>query len=132
MIANSNANKHKHGGRQVDGAIGILDALSGIVDAVKGKLTIGFDGGIRSGADMYGVFYSPILLLLTQCSFKALALGADFVQLGRPILWGLTHEGEKGVRHVLKSLLAELEITVGLAGYSRLKDIDQAALVENR
>jgi len=132
VIAHSNANKHQHGGRQVDGAIGILDALPGIVDAVKGKLTIGFDGGIRSGADMYDLFHSFILLSLTQRSFKALALGADFVQLGRPILWGLAHEGEKGVRHVLKSLLAELEITVGLAGYSRLKDIDRAALIENK
>ncbi|KAF2452050.1 FMN-dependent alpha-hydroxy acid dehydrogenase [Karstenula rhodostoma CBS 690.94] len=105
-----------HGGRQIDGAIGSLDALPGIVEAVKGKLTIGFDGGIRSGADI----------------FKALALGADFVQIGRPILWGLAHEGEKGVRHVLKSMLADLEITVGLAGCASLKDVNQNLLVARR
>ncbi|KAF2025619.1 FMN-dependent alpha-hydroxy acid dehydrogenase [Setomelanomma holmii] len=102
-----------HGGRQIDGAIGSLDALPAIVEAVKGKVTIGFDGGIRSGADI----------------FKALALGADFVQLGRPILWGLSHEGVVGVRHVLKSLLAELEITVGLVGYARLQDVNATLLV---
>lgn len=64
-------------------------------------------------------------------SFKALALGANFVQLGRPILWGLAHEGEAGVRHVLKSLLAELEITVGLAGCASLKDVNATLLVGN-
>jgi hypothetical protein len=61
-------------------------------------------------------------------SFKALALGADFVQVGRPMLWGLAHQGEKGVRHVLKSLLAELEITVGLAGHTGLKDVDRSSV----
>jgi lactate 2-monooxygenase len=65
-------------------------------------------------------------------SFKALALGADFIQLGRPILWGLAHEGEKGVRHVLKSLLAELEITVGLAGCAKLADVNATFVVPNR
>lgn len=64
-------------------------------------------------------------------SFKALALGADFVQLGRPILWGLAHEGEKGVRHVLKSLLAEFEVTVGLAGCASLADVNSGLLVRS-
>jgi lactate 2-monooxygenase len=64
-------------------------------------------------------------------SFKALALGADFVQLGHPILWGLAHEGEKGVKHVLKSLLADFEITVGLAGCASLADLDESFLAEN-
>ncbi|KAJ4305919.1 hypothetical protein N0V90_001452 [Kalmusia sp. IMI 367209] len=105
-----------HGGRQVDGAIASLDALVDIVEAVKGQLVIGFDGGIRSGADIV----------------KAVALGADFVQIGRPILWGLAHQGEKGVRHVLKSLLAELEITVGLAGCASLKEVNKNLLVENK
>ncbi|KAH7078784.1 oxidoreductase [Paraphoma chrysanthemicola] len=102
-----------HGGRQVDGAVGSLDTLPAIVEAVKGKISIGFDGGIRSGADI----------------FKALALGAEFVQLGRPILWGLAHEGEVGVRHVLNSLLAEFEVTVGLAGCASLEDINASLLV---
>jgi isopentenyl diphosphate isomerase/L-lactate dehydrogenase-like FMN-dependent dehydrogenase len=64
-------------------------------------------------------------------SFKALALGADFVQLGRPILWGLAHEGEKGVRHVLKSMLADFEVTIGLAGYASLADVNASLLVRN-
>ncbi|KAK5945218.1 hypothetical protein PMZ80_002422 [Knufia obscura] len=101
-----------HGGRQVDGAIGSLEALPSIVEAVKGKITIGFDGGIRSGADIY----------------KAIALGADFVQLGRPVLWGLAHEGEKGVRHVLKSLLAEFDLTVGLSGCETLDQVNSTFL----
>ncbi|KAF2655830.1 FMN-dependent alpha-hydroxy acid dehydrogenase [Lophiostoma macrostomum CBS 122681] len=104
-----------HGGRQIDGAIASLDALTSIVEAVNGSMPVGFDGGIRSGADI----------------FKALALGADFVQLGRPILWGLAHEGEKGVRHVLKSLLAELEITVGLAGCSDLGQVNKDLVTAN-
>lgn len=101
-----------HGGRQVDGAIASLDALGPIVDAVGGKLTIGFDSGIRCGADI----------------FKALAIGADFVQLGRPILWGLALNGEEGVRHVLKSLLAEFDLTVGLSGCTGLSDISRDVL----
>jgi lactate 2-monooxygenase len=64
-------------------------------------------------------------------SFKALALGADFIQLGRPILWGLAHDGDKGVRHVLKSLLAELEITMGLIGCARLADINATYVSPN-
>ena len=60
--------------------------------------------------------------------FKALALGADFVQLGRPILWGLAHEGEKGARHVLRSLLADFDLTVGLSGCRGLSDIDRSCL----
>ncbi|KAF7508109.1 hypothetical protein GJ744_009550 [Endocarpon pusillum] len=101
-----------HGGRQIDGAIGSLEALPAIVEAVKGKITIGFDGGIRSGADI----------------FKVIALGADFVQLGRPILWGLALQGEKGVRHVLKSLLAEFDLTVGLSGCHELGDVNSTLL----
>ncbi|KAF1817148.1 FMN-dependent alpha-hydroxy acid dehydrogenase [Eremomyces bilateralis CBS 781.70] len=102
-----------HGGRQIDGAIGSLDALYGISKAVKGKITIGFDGGIRSGADI----------------FKALAIGADFVQIGRPVLWGLAHEGAVGVRHVLKSLLAEFDLTLGLSGCKSVQELNQSFLV---
>jgi lactate 2-monooxygenase len=91
-----------HGGRQVDGAIGALDALPGVVDAVGDELTVLFDSGIRSGADVA----------------KALALGADATLVGRPYLWGLAVGGSAGVRTVLRSLLGELDLTLALAGHS--------------
>ena len=61
--------------------------------------------------------------------FKAIALGADFVQLGRPILWGLAHQGAKGVEHVLRSMLADFDLSVGLSGIQHLKDVNQTHLV---
>lgn len=101
-----------HGGRQVDGAIAALDALSGVVDAVPGDYPVLFDSGIRTGAD----------------AFKALALGARAVLLGRPYVWGLALGGENGVRHVVRSFLAELELTMALAGCPTLADIHPDSL----
>ena len=92
-----------HGGRQVDGAIASLDALPAIAAAAGGDLTILFDSGIRSGAD----------------ALKALALGADAVCLGRPYVWGLALEGQAGVETVLEMILAELDLTMALCGYTR-------------
>ena len=89
-----------HGGRQVDGAVAALDALPAVADEVGGRATVLFDSGIRRGADV----------------FKALALGADAVLLGRPYCWGLAVGGEQGVREVLLNLLADTELTLGLAG----------------
>ncbi|KAI0037067.1 FMN-dependent dehydrogenase [Vararia minispora EC-137] len=90
-----------HAGRQVDGAIGSLEVLPDIVKATGDKMTIIFDSGIRTGADV----------------FKALALGAHAVMIGRLYVWGMSHEGEHGCRHVLKSLLADLDILMTVAGY---------------
>jgi lactate 2-monooxygenase len=101
-----------HGGRQVDGAIASLEALPRIVDAVGDRLTVLFDSGIRSGADV----------------FKAIALGAKAVLLGRPYMWGLAVAGEEGVRHVIRSFLAELDLTMALAGHARLDHIDRSAV----
>ena len=101
-----------HGGRQVDGAIASLDALEAIVGAVGGDVAILLDSGIRSGSD----------------AFKALALGADAVLVGRPYLWGLALEGEAGVATVLKMLLAELDLTMALSGHTRPADLDRSAL----
>ena len=84
-----------HGGRQIDGALASLDALPGVVDAVGDRAAILLDSGIRGGGD----------------SFKALALGADAVLVGRPYLWGLALGGEQGVETVLRMLLAELDLT---------------------
>ena len=102
-----------HGGRQVDGAIASLDALPAIVDAVGGELQVLLDSGIRSGADV----------------FKALALGADAILLGRPYLWGLAVGGEAGVIAVLRAILAELDLTLGLSGHTRPGDVPPSALV---
>ncbi len=101
-----------HGGRQVDGAIGALDALPGIAEAVGDDLAVLFDSGVRSGADVV----------------KALALGADAVLLGRPYLWGLALDGGAGVETVLRMLLAELDLTLALSGYARPGDVGPDAL----
>jgi len=102
-----------HGGRQVDGAIASLDALPGVVEAVGDRLTVLFDSGIRTGADVV----------------KALALGARSVLIGRPVAYGLAHGGESGVRHVLRSLLADLDLTVGLSGCRTLSELTRELLV---
>ncbi|KZV59571.1 L-lactate dehydrogenase [Peniophora sp. CONT] len=97
-----------HAGRQVDGAVGSLEVLPEIVEAVGDKMTILFDSGIRTGSDV----------------FKALALGAHAVMIGRLYVWGMSHEGEAGCRHVIKSLLADLDITMTVAGYQSIdKDV---------
>jgi len=101
-----------HGGRQVDGVIGALDALPGIVAAVGHQMPILFDSGIRTGADIV----------------KALALGARAVLLGRPYIWGLALAGEAGVREILRRLLTEVELTLGLAGYSQVSQLGPEAL----
>jgi isopentenyl diphosphate isomerase/L-lactate dehydrogenase-like FMN-dependent dehydrogenase len=95
-----------HGGRQVDGAIGALDALPGVVAEVGTEIPVLFDSGIRTGADV----------------FKALALGARAVLLGRPYVWGLAVGGEDGVRQVLRSFLAELDLTLALSGCASLEE----------
>lgn len=101
-----------HGGRQVDGALASLDALGPIAEAVGGELAVLFDSGVRGGADV----------------FKALALGADAVCLGRPYLWGLALEGQAGVETVLKMILAELDLTMALCGLTRPDDLSPEAL----
>lgn len=101
-----------HGGRQVDGAIGALDALPAVREAVGPEFPVLFDSGIRSGADV----------------FKALALGADAACLGRPFVWGLALGGQAGVEHVLRCLLAELDLTLALSGYTTIEQVDRSAL----
>jgi lactate 2-monooxygenase len=101
-----------HGGRQIDGAIASLDALPPIVDAVGDQMTVLLDSGIRSGAD----------------AFKALALGADAVLVGRPYLWGLALDGQNGVETVLRCILAELDLTMALSSCTTLGDVDSGLL----
>jgi isopentenyl diphosphate isomerase/L-lactate dehydrogenase-like FMN-dependent dehydrogenase len=102
-----------HGGRQIDGSIASLDALPAIVDAVGGELELLLDSGVRSGAD----------------AVKALALGADAVLIGRPYVWGLAAGGEAGVLAVLRGMLAELDLTIGLSGYTEPGQLHAGMLV---
>ena len=101
-----------HGGRQVDGAIGAIEALPAVVDAVGGRVPVLFDSGIRTGADI----------------FRAVALGASAVLLGRPYVYGLALEGEAGVRDVIRNLIADLDLTAGLAGCRSVAEIGRDCL----
>ena len=89
-----------HGGRQLDGAVASLDALPEVVEAVAGRAEVYLDGGVRRGSDVV----------------TALALGARAVLVGRPVLYGLALDGEKGVRHVLELFRAETENALALLG----------------
>lgn len=101
-----------HGGRQMDGAVGALDMLPNVSDAVGDKTTILFDSGIRRGADV----------------FKAMALGAKAVLFGRPYAYGLALAGEKGVREVTANLLADIDLTLGLAGCTSWQEVNRQLL----
>jgi lactate 2-monooxygenase len=101
-----------HGGRQVDGAIGSLDALPGVVEAVDGRIPVLFDSGVRSGADV----------------FKALALGARAVLVGRPWVYGLALAGADGAREVMEHLWAELDLTMALSGAAGLDQVTRDLL----
>jgi lactate 2-monooxygenase len=105
-----------HGGRQVDGAIATLDALPGVIREVKNRIPVLFDGGIRRGADV----------------FKALALGARTVLLGRLYTWGLSVSGEQGVRDVALNLLADFDLTLALSGYTSCAELDPSALTDSK
>ena len=97
-----------HGGRQVDGAIGSVDALPDVVDAVDGRIKVLVDSGITSGADV----------------FKVLALGADAACIGRPHMYGLALDGADGARDVMANIIAELDLTLGLSGHTSIADLN--------
>jgi lactate 2-monooxygenase len=101
-----------HGGRQVDGSLASLDALPDVVAAVGDRVEVLLDSGVRTGSDV----------------IKALALGARAVLLGRPYVYGLGLGGENGVRHVLRCLLAELDLSMALSGCATIGDIDARLL----
>lgn len=101
-----------HGGRQVNGAIAALDALPGVVDAVADRADVLFDSGIRRGSDV----------------LKAMALGAKAILLGRPYIWGLACHGSEGVAEVVRRLLADVDLTLGLTGYDCLEQLSRKSL----
>src|SRR6478609_4446128 len=101
-----------HGGRQIDQSVPTLAALPGVVERIGGRVPVVFDSGVRQGSD----------------GFIALALGATAVAIGRPYAYGLGIDGETGVREVIRNLLAELDITLGLSGGTSIERVDGGVL----
>lgn len=97
-----------HGARQLDTVPATIEALPEIVRAVGSKLVVMMDGGVRNGIDV----------------FKALALGAKCVFIGRPVIYGLTVNGQQGVEHVLDILRKELDTAMALAGVKTISEIN--------
>ena len=105
-----------HGGRQLDTVLSSCDALPPIVDAVSGRAEIFVDGGIRRGTDV----------------LTALALGARAVLIGRPYLWGLAVDGERGVVRVLTLLRDDFALSMALAGAPAIDRIDRGLVAARR
>jgi lactate 2-monooxygenase len=101
-----------HGGRQANGGLPALDALPAVVEAVGGRAPVLFDSGIRSGSD----------------AAKALALGATAVGIGRPYAYGLALGGTEGAVHVIRTILAELDLVMAVDGYPTLADLTPEAM----
>lgn len=102
-----------HGARQLDGVPATIEALKDVVKAVDGRAEVYMDGGIRRGTDV----------------FKALALGARAVFIGRPLLWGLAQNGEHGVMEVLRILSSELQNAMMFSGVASVQEIGPEYLI---
>ncbi|XP_054780510.1 peroxisomal (S)-2-hydroxyacid oxidase GLO4-like isoform X2 [Prosopis cineraria] len=105
-----------HGARQLDYSPATISVLEEVVHATKGKIPVLLDGGVRRGTDV----------------FKALALGAQAVLVGRPVIYGLAAKGEAGVTQVIETLKTELELTMALSGCPNLKDITRSHVKTER
>jgi L-lactate dehydrogenase (cytochrome)/(S)-mandelate dehydrogenase len=101
-----------HGGRQLDGAIASMDALPRVAAAVKGKVPLLIDSGVRRGVD----------------ALKAIACGAQAVAIGRAALFGASADGERGVRRALEILTGELALAMKLSGVATVQAVDQSIL----
>ncbi|KIN00732.1 hypothetical protein OIDMADRAFT_55299 [Oidiodendron maius Zn] len=101
-----------HGGRQLDGAVGSLEMLPEIVDTVGDKITVLFDSGIRTGADIV----------------KALCIGAKGVLIGRPAVYGLAIAGKKGAKQVLQGILADVDQSMALSGINNIKGCNRSMI----
>lgn len=104
-----------HGGRQLDGVISSTRALPGMVDAVAGRLSVLVDGGVRSGLDVV----------------RMLALGADFVLMGRAWVYALSGSGQAGVAHALKLIEAEMRVAMALTGCTSIGQVNGDILERN-
>jgi isopentenyl diphosphate isomerase/L-lactate dehydrogenase-like FMN-dependent dehydrogenase len=102
-----------HGGRSTETGRGTIEALPEVVAAVNGRIPVFLDGGVRRGTDV----------------FKALALGANGIGIGRPTLWGLGAFGEAGVNRVLEILQAELKLVMGNCGTQKVADINREYVI---
>jgi lactate 2-monooxygenase len=105
-----------HGGRQLDGDTATMDALPSIVDAVGGKLSVLMDSGVRRGADVV----------------KAIAVGANAALIGRPYAFAMAGHGEAGVRHLIRCMMAEIDLEIALCGLTSVNAIDRALLADER
>jgi len=102
-----------HGGRQANGGAAAIDMLPAVVEAVDGRVPVIFDSGVRGGEHVV----------------KALALGAAAVGIGRPYAWGLALGGTAGIVHVLKCMLAEIDLLMAVDGYPTVADLTPEALL---
>ena len=103
-----------HGGRQLDGGIGTMDALPSIVEAVGDKASVLLDSGVRRGADV----------------IKAIALGARAALVGRPYAYAMACHGEAGVRHLLRCMMAEIDLELALCGLTSVSGISRELLAD--
>jgi lactate 2-monooxygenase len=98
-----------HGGRQANGGLAALDCLPDVVDAVNERVPVIFDSGVRSGPDV----------------LTALALGASAVGIGRPYAYGLAVGGQRGIEHVVKCFLAEMDLMMAVDGYPTARSLSR-------
>jgi 4-hydroxymandelate oxidase len=105
-----------HGGRASESGRATIESLPEVIEAVAGRIPVLVDGGFRRGTDV----------------FKALALGASAVGIGRPYIWGLSSFGQQGVERVLEMLSTELRLAMAGCGARSLKEISSAALIDTR
>ncbi len=105
-----------HGGRAQEGGRATIECLPEVVDAVQGKMPVLIDGGVRRGTDV----------------FKALALGAKGVGIGRPYIWGLAAFGQPGVDKVLDLLTRELSLMMRHAGVTSVRKLDRSFIIDGR
>jgi L-lactate dehydrogenase (cytochrome) len=102
-----------HGGRQLDGVASTANALPKVADVIAGRMPLLVDGGVRSGLDVV----------------RMLALGANFVLLGRAWAYALAAQGEAGVEHMLKLIEAEMRVAMALTGCTKISEVDRAIIV---